>query len=65
MTEPAANKELIDGILQLMDSVRVINEAVDGYRTQCGERGFSPTASEMMAVQLHDGLMRVCFQVKT
>lgn len=63
MTEPAPNMATV--LMTVMDTVTAISEAVDGYKKQCEERGYSPTASELMALQLHEGLMKQTFRVTT
>ena len=44
-------------LMQLMESVRSIPDAMSSYRESCMEAGFSETAAEQMAVQLHGSLM--------
>lgn len=44
-------------LMQLMESLRSIPDAVSSYRESCMEAGFSEAAAEQMAVQLHGSLM--------
>lgn len=44
-------------LMQLMESLRSIPDAVSSYRESCMETGFSEAAAEQMAVQLHCSLM--------
>ena len=48
-------------MLGLLDQLGPMLDAVDGYRAQCLQRGYSPTAAEAMAVQLHSELLHSAF----
>ena len=43
--------------LDLADQIGRLAEMAAGYREQCEAAGFSPTAAEQMAVQLHQQLI--------
>lgn len=60
MGEPPVNP-MVDAMGTIMDTLRIMAEAIDGYRKQCEERGYSPTASEQMALQLHAGMIQKMF----
>lgn len=44
-------------LMQLMEAVTSIPAAMSAYRESCMEAGFSETAAERMAVQLHGCLL--------
>lgn len=44
-------------LMQLIESVQSIPDAMSSYRESCMEAGFSETAAEQMAVQLHGRLL--------
>lgn len=44
-------------LMEVTDSMVAVLEAVTGYRAQCEAKGFSPTAAEAMAMDLHRSLM--------
>jgi hypothetical protein len=48
-------------MLALLDALKQIGETVDGYRQSCIDRGYSPTAAEKMAMDVHSELIRVAF----
>jgi ABC-type uncharacterized transport system permease subunit len=60
VTDPKA--QMAEALMQITDLTRQINEAVDGYRSDCERRGYSPTASEAMALELHHSLLRAAFK---
>ncbi len=44
-------------LMQIMEAVRSIPDAMSSYRESCMDAGFSEAAAEQMAVQLHRSLM--------
>ena len=53
--DPAALATASDGFTQLL-------ELAVGYREQCIAKGFSPTAAEHMAMQLHTELISMALR---
>lgn len=49
--------EVLEGMTGLLD-------AVDGYRAQCSQRGYSETAAEVMAMDFHRALVAAAFGAK-
>ena len=47
---------MTEGFADLLDNMTKVLEAVTGYKAQCERAGFSPTASEHMALTLHEHL---------
>ncbi|MET9797410.1 hypothetical protein [Nocardiopsis alba] len=45
--------EIVNGMMMMSDLLKPINEAVDAYRHQALERGYSAEASEQLAVTYH------------
>lgn len=58
MTEKA---DLSAALLELSALGVQLQEAAVGYRRQCEEQGFSPSAAEAMAVEYHTQLIRMLF----
>lgn len=54
--------KLAEALLIIQGNMAQIGEAVDGYRAQCIERGYSPTASEKMAMDYHEQLTIAIFK---
>jgi hypothetical protein len=54
--------EATEAMLMVIESLKVVREAVDGYRKQCLDAGYSPDGSERMAIALHDHLLAVMFK---
>lgn len=44
-------------LLEMMDDLNAVIDAVAGYRRRAEEAGFSPTAAEHMALQYHHVMM--------
>lgn len=57
----SADAGMSAALLEVMGMVGQVTEAVDGYRAQCVEHGYSPTAAEAMAMDLHRELIRAVF----
>lgn len=53
-----AGDEFAAALLQVGELLTTVLQATEGYRKQCEERGFSPTAAEQMALAYHDLLVR-------
>lgn len=49
------------GLMQLADLTKTILDATDGHRQECLARGYSPTAAEVMAMEVHNGMTRMVF----
>lgn len=52
-TLAASLRALTASLLTLRELTRPLLDAVDGYRAECAERGYSPTAAEAMAMDFH------------
>lgn len=50
-----------EAMLQVMDGMKTVLETIAGYRKQCEEQGFSPTAAEVMALELHQAMLQSIF----
>jgi len=57
-TNPNDPVALADGLMSLAESMHQVVAATAGYRSVCEEAGFSPTASEVMAIEYHQVLLR-------
>ena len=57
----AAAQSIAAGLVDLLDLLRVIGEAVDGYRADMAARGYSPIAAEEGAMALHGYLLAQAF----
>lgn len=55
--EPSISMEMGLALMQIMEAVRSIPDAMSSYRESCMDAGFSEAAAEQMAVQLHCSLM--------
>lgn len=60
MTEPTEPNPA-EAMLVLADSLGTLLEAAAGYRSKAEAAGFSPTAAEGMAVELHSHMLRAAF----
>lgn len=49
------------GMMQLAEMTKTILDTTDGHRAECIARGYSPTAAEVMAMEVHNGLVRMVF----
>lgn len=49
--------DFVAAIAQLTENVKVLSEAVTGYRADLEAKGFSPTAAEAMSMEYHTYLM--------
>lgn len=47
--------------MNAFDEVKKLLELVTGYRAECEAKGFSPTAAEVMAMDLHKALILAAF----
>jgi len=57
-TQPFDQSQFAAQAMELLAALGGILDTVDGYRAQCAERGYSPTAAEQMAMELHSHLLR-------
>ena len=58
MTAPTPNpSDIALGFVAMLESMRVVLDAVDGYRAECLRRDYSPTAAEQMAMAYHHALL--------
>lgn len=48
-------------LIEFVEGVGRLVEKAAGYREKCGAAGFSPTAAEAMAVELHSHLLAQAF----
>lgn len=53
--------EFAQGLMRLGELTKTILDATDGHRAACIERGYSPTAAEVMAMEVHNGMTRMVF----
>ena len=60
-TPPPASTSTAEAMAQVMDQVQQFEEAARGYRATLERQGWSPTAAEAMALQLHAGLVASAF----
>jgi len=51
-----------EALLMMTEQLLPLGEAVDGYRKQAEARGYSPTAAEATALELHSALLRTMFR---
>lgn len=49
----AMTHEIVNGMMVMSDLLKPINEAVDAYRQQAIQRGYSPEAAEQFALTYH------------
>lgn len=62
-TAPTPSPEDIRrALLVLSESMNAILDAVDGYRAQMTERGYSPTVAEAAALDFHSHLLASVFK---
>lgn len=57
MSGPDLSQQLATALLEMTSMFKPIGEAVDGYRADLENRGYSPTAAEAMAMEFHSYLM--------
>lgn len=53
--------DLIEALAGVAENMRALLDLVDGHRAQCIERGYSPTAAEAMAMDVHHNLVAAAF----
>jgi hypothetical protein len=53
--------EFAQGLMRMAEVTKVILDATDGHRAACIERNYSPTAAEVMAMEVHNGMTRMVF----
>ena len=51
------NAEIAEVMASVLSLFGPVLEAVDGYRRQCVERGFTPEDASVMAAELHHSTM--------
>lgn len=51
--------------MQVVENQGAMLAAVAGYRGQCEEAGFSPSAAEQMAVDFHSALLHMVWTTRT
>jgi hypothetical protein len=56
------DQSVAETLASIMETVAPVAEAVDGYRAQCLERGYSADAAEAMAIELHAQFIRTLFR---
>ena len=56
--QPFDHTKAAEQSMEMPSALGGLLDAVDGYRAQCTERGYSPTAAEQMAMELHSHLLR-------
>jgi hypothetical protein len=61
VTSPPPTATPAEGFLQVLDQLGPLKDAVDGYRQDWIRRGYSETAAERMAMDLHAGLLNAVF----
>ena len=59
---PIDTANLAVQLIALIEGLGQMVEAVAGYRKKCEEAGFSPTAAEAMAVEMHRHLLATAFR---
>lgn len=59
--ERSVDESLVATLASIMDLIQPIAEAVDGYRQQCVDRGYSAPDASTMAVDLHRQLIARMF----
>jgi hypothetical protein len=57
VTEPFDPAAMADNLLASMQAMATLLDTCAGYRELCIERGFSPSAAEVMAMAYHAALM--------
>ena len=57
--------EQTESLMAVQEMMGQISDAVQGYRAKLEEAGFSPTASEVMAIDFHKGLINMIFTNQT
>jgi hypothetical protein len=62
MYDPDSVNMMRNALLEMSDNMAALLDAIDGYRKQLEERGYSPTASEQMAIEYHRHLLAAVFQ---
>lgn len=55
---PLDMEKILTAFGNLAEMNGAVLDLVIGYRRQCEERGFSPTAAEMMAMEYHRALLQ-------
>jgi hypothetical protein len=61
VTDEAQQPTLPEVFLAVMETVHQVREAVNGYRASLLADGYSPTAAEVMAMTLHEQMIRAVF----
>lgn len=59
MTEDPSS--LVSALLQMAEVTSQVLDAVDGHKAELLRRGYSETAAEQMAVQLHGAFIALVF----
>lgn len=57
----SAALDFAEALATMAESLQTVLDAVDGHRAQLIERGYSPTAAEVGAMELHQGMIRMIF----
>ena len=60
----ASPSETTEMFIQLMENLTPVKDTVDGYRADATQRGYSPTAAEAMALDLHRALIATIFKTQ-
>ena len=55
------SRQLDEALLEIRETTSSLAAACAGYRAQLEAAGFSPTASEVMAMKYHDILLNITF----
>lgn len=57
MADDNTARQMSAALIEIGERMAQVVEATEGYRKQCEERGFSPTAAEQMALSYHHLLL--------
>ena len=58
------SQSVVEALASVADTLSAMLDIVDGHRAQLTERGYSPTAAEVMATDVHRALVTMAFTGK-
>lgn len=62
MSDTPSHREIAEGFLAMAENMAQVVEFIVGYRAQLEAAGFSPTAAEMGAMEMHSHVIAACFK---
>lgn len=58
MTSEEEVAMILTGLMRMAEAFRGVLDTTEAHRAECLKRGFSETASELMAMEVHAALIR-------